>query len=180
MNRTLLNVKTSLRAGAALHLSPRAGRGRIALAIRVRGRLLERSRNCFQNARHIAEHVVVPEPQNSVVAIDKPFVANHVARVVRVLTSVHLNNEAAFTTDQINRVRTDRLLPDELVPVEPARPESVPQSCLCVSGLASQAPGAPGLNFISLSHVETPPHPDGFAIRPLPARGERLALRAIR
>jgi hypothetical protein len=28
--------------------------------------------------------------------------------------------------------------------------------------------------------VETPPHPDGFAIRPLPARGERLALRAIR
>ena len=180
MNRTLLNVKTSLRAGAALHLSPRAGRGRIALAIRVRGRLLERNRNCFQNARHIAEHVVVPEPQNSVVAIDKPFVANHVARVVRVLTSVHLNNEAAFTTDQINRVRTDRLLPDELVSVEPARPESVPQSCLCVCGLASQAPGAPGLNFIGLSHVETPPHPDGFAIRPLPARGERLALLAIR
>ena len=105
MNRTLLNVKISLRAGAALHLSPRAGRGRIALAIRVRGRLLERSRNCFQNARHIAEHVVVPEPQNSVVAIDKPFVANHVARIVRVLTSVHLNNETAFTTDQINRVR---------------------------------------------------------------------------
>jgi hypothetical protein len=28
--------------------------------------------------------------------------------------------------------------------------------------------------------VETPPHPDGFAIRPLPARGQRLALRAIR
>jgi hypothetical protein len=177
MNRTLLNVKISRRAGTALHLSPLAGRGRIALTIRVRGRLLERSRNCFQNARHIAEHVVVPEPQNSVVA---PFVANHVARVVRVLTSVHLNNETAFTTDQINRVRTDRLLPDELVSVEPARPESVPQSCLCVSGLASQAPGAPGLNFISLSHVETPPHPDGSAIRPLPARGERLALRAIR
>jgi hypothetical protein len=27
--------------------------------------------------------------------------------------------------------------------------------------------------------VETPPHPDCFAIRPLPARGERLAPRAI-
>jgi hypothetical protein len=27
--------------------------------------------------------------------------------------------------------------------------------------------------------VETPPHPDCFAIRPLPARAERLAPRAI-
>jgi hypothetical protein len=37
----------------ALYLSPLAGRGRIALAIRVRGSLRERDRNGFKYARHI-------------------------------------------------------------------------------------------------------------------------------
>jgi hypothetical protein len=155
------------------NLSPRAGRGRIALAIRVRGRLLKRSRDCFKNPGHIAEDVVVPEPQNSIVITDKPFVANHVTRIACVLASIHLNNETTFTADEIDRVRADRFLPNEFVAIEPARAESMPQSCLRVGGVTSQPPGAVGLDLISFPHVETPPHPDCFAIRPLPARGER-------
>ena len=162
-----------------LHLSPRAGRGRIALAIRVRGSFRERGRNRFKNACHIAQDIVVPKSQNAVVVIDKPFVANHIARIVGVLASIHLNNESTFAADQINCVRTDRLLPDELVTVEAARPESIPKSGFRFRGSSSQAPGALGFDFISSSHVETPLHPDCFAIRPLPASGERLALREI-
>jgi hypothetical protein len=68
-------------------LSPRAGRGRIAPAIRVRGRLNEGSRNGFKNIQHIAQHISFP-------------------------------------------------------------------------------------------HGETPPYPDCFAVRPLPARGERFTQRS--
>ena len=156
---------------AGLHLSPRAGRGRIALAIRVRGSF----RYGFKNARQVAENIIVPKSQNAIFAIDKPFVTSHIARVVGVLASIQLNNETTLTTDKVDCVGTDRLLPNKFVTVQPARPKLVPESCLCVGGASSQMPGAGGFDLIGRSHVETPPHPDCFAIRPLPARGERLA-----
>jgi hypothetical protein len=43
-----------------------------------------------------------------------------------------------------------------------------------------QTPGALGLDLSSSPHAPTPPHPDCYAIRPLPARGERLAPRAVK
>ena len=165
---------------AMLHLSARAGRGRIALAIRVRGSFRKRSRNIFKNARQVAENVVVPKSQNTVVVIDKPFVANHVARVVGVLTSIQLNNETTFTADKVDSVGTDRLLPNKFLTVQPAPSKLVPESCLCVVSVSSQMPGACGFDLIGRSHVETPPHPDCSAIRPLPASGERLAPRTSR
>jgi hypothetical protein len=164
---------------AVLHLSPHAGRGRIALAIRVRGSFPKRSRNVFKNARQVAENVVVPKSQNTVVVIDEPFVANHVARVVGVLASIQLNNETTFTADEVDSVGTDRLLPHKFVTVQPARSKLVPENCLCVGGDSSQMPGAFGFDLIGRSHVETPPHPDCFAIRPLPASGERLTPRTL-
>ena len=160
------------------HLSPLAGRGRIALAIRVRGSLRKCGRNCFENARHIPQHIVVPESQNPIAVIDKPFVANNIVRIVRVLASIDLNNEPTLATDQINCVWTDRLLPDEFVTVETPRPEAIPQSRLRLGGGPAQASGAVGFDLIRSSHAAPPPHPDCFAIRPLPARGERLAPRA--
>ncbi len=172
-----MRVDSLQSAGRTLHLSPPAGRGRIALAIRVRGALRKRGRDGFKNARHVAQHVVVPESQNSVIAIGKPFVADGVAGVVGVLASVHLNNETVFTANQINRVRTDRLLPNEFIAIEAARSEPVPQSLLRLGGDPSQAPGALGFDLITFSQAETPPHPDCFAIRPLPAGGERLSSR---
>jgi hypothetical protein len=147
----------------------------------VRGSLRERNRDDFKNARYIAQYLVVPEPQNSIVVIDKPFVANHIERIVGVLTSVYLNNEPTFAANEINYVWTDRFLPNKLVAIEPARPDTPPEGGLNVSGIASQAPRAPGFDFISCSHEETPPHPDHrkAMIRPLPARGERLTLLKI-
>jgi hypothetical protein len=172
MRGTPFNVECRRRVG---YLSRRAGRGRIALAIRVRGSLRERGRNCFQNTRHIAQHIVVPESQNTVVVIGQPFVADYIAGIFRVLATIHLNNETSFTTNKINRVRPDRLLPDKFVTIEATRPEPIPQGLLRLGGLPSKAPRPLRFALIGSSHVETPPHPDCFAIRPLPARGERLA-----
>jgi hypothetical protein len=176
MTKTSLNVEMSRRIG---HLSPRAGRGRIALAIRVRGSFRKRGGNSFKHTRHVAKHVVIPKTQNTVVVIYKPFVPHRVARAVRVLPSIQLNNETTFAANQINRVWTDRLLPDELVTIEATRSMLIPKLGFRDRGDFSKASGTCGLDFISSSHVENPPHPDCFAIRPLPTSGERLAPRAI-
>ena len=161
------------------HLSPPAGRGRIALAFRMRGSLRERGGNRFENARHVAEHIAIPESKNAVIVIRKPFVANYIARVVSVLPSIDFNNKATVTADKVDRVQADRLLPNELVAVQPARPESVPESGFRIRGSSPQTPGAVSLALISRAHAETPPHPDCFAIRPLPASGARLAPRPV-
>jgi hypothetical protein len=55
----------------------------------------------------------------------------------------------------------------------------MPQRGLRISCVLSQSSCASSLDHISRAHAETPPHPDCFAIRPLPARGERLAPRAF-
>jgi hypothetical protein len=145
----------------------------------VRGRLNKGSRDAFKNTRHITQHLVVPEPQHPVIMIGKPFVANDIAQTVRVLSAVYLDNKTGFATDKIDRVRTNGLLPDKFVAIEPARPESKPERRFRVGSGSSQSPSSSGPDLIGFSHVEAPPHPDHrFAmIRPLPARGERLAQR---
>jgi hypothetical protein len=161
------------------HLAPLAGRGRIALAIRVRGSLSKRGRNRFKNAGHIAKDIVVPKSQDAIIVISKPFVANGIARIIRMLSSVDFDYQTAFAANEIDDVGTDRILPYELVPVQPARPQPGPKRGFGVRRDLPQTPGASRFYFVGRPHAATPPHPDCFAIRPLPASGARLAHRII-
>jgi hypothetical protein len=172
-----VNCRNFQNVRCLLRLSPLAGRGRIASAIRVRGSLRKRSGNCLKNARHVPEHLIVPKSKHSVVVIDKPFVANRIAGTVRMLPSINLDDETTIPTDEIHRVGADRLLPNELVSVQPPRPQSEPESIFRVGCSLSQASGTRRFGLIRRTHVETPPHPDRIfdAIRPLPASGARLA-----
>src|SRR5262245_8597245 len=112
---------TTARA-ACSHLAPLAGRGRIASAIRVRGTLgIQRRRNDLQHAVSIIKHVVVPESKITVLMLVEPFVSLNIAFVVCVLPTVHFDDEVTFTAYKIHYERTDRLLPDELVPVQLTR-----------------------------------------------------------
>ena len=158
---------------AALRLSPLAGRGRSASAIRVRGSLREGGDNRFENASQVARYIVVPEAQNSKVAIGQPFVAHGVARTVRMLSAVDLNDQPSLAANEVDGVWPDWLLPDEFVTVQPARTKAIPERPFRIRQRGSQVPSARGLGFISTSHAEAPPHPPRFARRPLPARGER-------
>jgi hypothetical protein len=158
---------------ASLRLSPLAGRGRIASAIRVRGSFREGGGNRFENARQIARDVVVPKSQDAVVTVDQPSVANNIPLTVSMLSSVYLDDQAAFAANEIYCVRADWLLPDELVTVQPASSEAIPERSLRVRQRASQVSCALRLALISTSHAEAPPHPSCFARRPLPASGER-------
>jgi hypothetical protein len=172
-------MKTSSPQNVSLHLAPLAGRGRIALAIRVRGSIREYGNNRFKYSCHVAQHVVIPKTQKAVVVIGEPLFANHIVRTVGVLSSVRLDNKATFAANQIDRVRPDRFLPHEFVSIEPARPQAKPQRRFRIGGSSPQAPGTPSLPVISRAQVDVPPHPArSNARRPLPARGARLAPRA--
>jgi hypothetical protein len=172
--------------GHTLYLSPPAGRGRIAPAIRVRGALRERGDDCFNHPTHIAKHIVVPKSQDPVIMISKPFVTGNITRVVSVLPSIDFNSETTFAANKIDGVRTDRFLPNEHVSIQPARPQPKPKRGLGLCGVSPQTPGTLGRHLSGSAHAATPPHPDctgrcfriAEAIRPLPARGERSAPRA--
>jgi hypothetical protein len=145
---------------SALHLAPPAGRGRIASAIRVRGRLRKGSGDRFEDTGHVTQHIVVPKSHDAIVVIDKPFVSNRIAPAVRVLATINFNDETKLAANEVDRIGTDRLLPNELEAIEPPRAKSIPHRSFSVSGSFAQASGAPGFDLISFAHGETPPHPD--------------------
>jgi hypothetical protein len=155
------------------HLAPLAGRGRIASAIRVRGSLRKRGGNRFENACHIGQYVVVPKPQDAIVALGEPSVPCTVTSAIRMLPAVHFNNQSALAADKINRVWSDRLLSDKLVAAQPSTAKAIPECRFRIRRSASQMSRPFGLELIGTAHAETPPHPSRFARRPLPASGER-------
>jgi hypothetical protein len=77
-----------------------------------------------------------------------------------VLATINFDDETKFTANEVDRIGTDRLLPNELEAIEPSRPKSIPHRGFRVSSSFAQASGAPGFNLISFADGETPPHPD--------------------
>jgi hypothetical protein len=126
----------------------------------VRGTIRERSRDRFQNARDIAQDIVIPETQNPVVVAGQPLIADHVMRVVSVLPAIHLNNETGFATNKVHGIWADRFLPNKYVTIERARPKFAPQRTFGIGCVASQSPGAFRTNLSGTAHAEAPPHPD--------------------
>jgi hypothetical protein len=86
----------------------------------VRGTIRERGRNGFQNSRDIAQDLIIPETQNSIVVTGEPLIADHVMPVVGVLPAIHLNDEAGFAANKVDGVWADRFLPNKFVTVERA------------------------------------------------------------
>jgi hypothetical protein len=160
-------------SGNALHLSPLAGRGRIASAIRVRGSVLQGACNFFKHPEQIARNIVVPKPQDTIVTISEPCVSDGVALTIRMLPAINFHDQSAFAANKVDDIRSDRFLPDEFVAIQPARSKAVPEYPFSAGRSASQSPRAISLKFIGAAHAETPPHPSRFARRPLPASGER-------
>jgi hypothetical protein len=141
------------------HLSPLAGRGRIASAIRVRGRLREHSGEAFKNTLDIPEHVVVPEPDDTVIMRTQPFVANQVLRVTGVLPAVYLDDQTALAAQKIHRIGTDRLLTDEFETKQGTASKPLPQRILGIGRVSPQPTRSLGLKISRLAHVETAPPP---------------------
>lgn len=161
--------------GASSYLSPPAGRGRIASAIRVRGCLLKGSGYGFKHTHGVAKHIVVPESQNPIAPRHKPRIARRIARTSGMLSAIDFNDQTTLAADKVNGVRADRLLANEFPAVDDTRPQPLPKRQFGVRRIAAQSSRARGRFLVGSTHVEAPPHPARDARRPLPASGERLA-----
>ena len=160
---------------AGRHLSPFTGRGRIASAIRVRGRLFNGTGYGLKNSGDVAQDIVIPESQNPITACYKPRVARRVARILRVLSAIDLDDQAMLTADKIDRVGADRLLAHEFTATECTRPQSIPQRLLGACCISAQPSRTRGRSRVGSTHMVNPPHPARMARRPLPASGARLS-----
>jgi hypothetical protein len=70
---------------------------------------------------------VIPKPQNPVVMIGQAFVSDLIMRTIRMLTAIGFHDKAPLTTNEVDRVRPERLLPNEFESIEPARAKLIPK-----------------------------------------------------
>jgi hypothetical protein len=119
--------------------------------------------DCLQYAVDFLHHIIVPKSHDAIAMIDEPFVAHLVALAVSVLTAIELDDQPFFATDEVDNVGPDRLLTDELVSVDGARTQTVPEAALHIGGVLPEQTGAFGLEIVRAAHAATPPHPDRFA-----------------
>jgi hypothetical protein len=93
-----------------------------------------------------------------------------------VLSTVNLDDQKPFAADEIADVVEYRLLPHKFIPIDLPVTNAIPKNRLRVGLIDAQLSRDSGRLPIWPAHCLAP-HPDCFAIRPLPAKsGERLSL----
>jgi hypothetical protein len=116
---------------------------------------IQRGGDRFKNPRQIAQHVVVPEAEDAISLIAKPFVSWGIPRIGRVLTAVDFDHQAVFATDEIRDVWSDRLLPHKLEAVQTAIADGAPKARLGKRQFPAQHTGAANPSGIRSTH-QTP------------------------
>lgn len=129
--------------------------------------------NRLKDSLDVLHYVVVPKPWQSIVMLIEPTITDGIVLAFRMLAAIDFNDEAAFAADKINDVGTDWLLANKFASAEQAGSQTTPQFAFSIRRLPSQSPRARRGNNLRSTHMATPPHPAGFAGRPLPAGGER-------
>ncbi len=92
---------------------------------------MQRVCNRLHNPVHVDDDIVVPEPQDAIAVNVKPTVAGSIPTAFRVLPTVQLDDHAAVAADQIDDVRSDRFLANELHSMNGSRTEAVPKLLFC-------------------------------------------------
>ena len=116
----------------------------------------------------------IPEPKHSVTFLTQATISYYIHARFTVLPAVDFNNQTPFAADEVADVADQRLLPYELMSVDLSVTDTIPKNCLrvCLND-AQPSRDSDGLPIWSAHCLA--PHPDRFAIRPLPAKsGERL------
>ena len=93
----------------------------------MRGTLI--SQGCCNHLQHticVAEDVIVPEPQDSIIALPEPTVARAIRGVIRMLSAINFHNQPMFAADKIHDVWSDRFLAHELAAIDRARAQAIP------------------------------------------------------
>ena len=85
--------------------------------------------------------------------LNKPTIADGVAFVVRVLTTIDLDNEPFLPTREIDDIRSDRLLTHEFEPAERPGAKVAPELSFSGRRLFPQLPSQSRLRYVGTAHV---------------------------
>jgi len=98
----------------------------------------------LKHASGVFDHVVVPKTDYPVALACQTAVSDLVRRIVRMLSTVNFYNQPAFAADEIDDVRTDRLLAGKLEATEPPITQRQPQHPFHTGAMPAQRSGNPG------------------------------------
>jgi hypothetical protein len=121
----------------------------------------ERGQNDGQHAFRIAQHVRIPEAQDTIALPSKGSVAPPIALACIVLTSINLDDHALFLAKKIDNPGPDRHLTAKFPPSKASISQLIPQPAF------GDGRVTPQFARFKVPVCFIPPHPD-----PLP-RGER-------
>jgi len=71
---------------------------------------IESLENFFDDVLGPAQHIIVPESQNTIALVMKPGIANRVGAICAVPTTVDFDNQAKLETGEIRNVWAKRVL----------------------------------------------------------------------
>jgi len=108
----------------------------------VRSKVIDFRTDCHDNMKDsmdICENIIVPESQDLISLIFEPGVTYLVpVDLIRMLSSVELYYDSFLEADEVNYVRSNRLLPSEFQAGEPFCPQISPEEAFCIGGSLSQ------------------------------------------
>ena len=119
-------------------LSRKRERLRICSLSRLRERArvrapLQRKQDLFKHDRHLSQHIVIPETQNTkAVPFDEACAIVVVRSSFHMLTTIQLDHQLGVEAGEVGEVRADRALPAELVIVESSIAQVIPEQSFCV------------------------------------------------
>src|SRR5208282_931649 len=136
----------------------------------VRGRRRRHCReDCLPNAFDVSQHVVIPETEHAIAMFDQPLITARVASALCVLAAVHLDDEPLLPTNEIDDVRTDRLLTHELESAKRTRTKITPELAFCGRRILPLSSSRPRLRYVRAPHCRGPLT---LTLSPLAGRGD--------
>jgi hypothetical protein len=93
---------------------------------------LQHAQYLLQNRLRFPQDLVVPKADHAIATIGKPRIALRIRHGLKVLPPIGLDDQLCAEMHEINDVRTQGMLPSELLAAEPVRSEKTPEQALRV------------------------------------------------
>ena len=88
---------------------------------------IHRCIDCQENARHVFQHVVIPEPQHAIAFGFEISRTHFIGGAVGMLTAINLDDESSLMTGEVGEERTDRRLAPEMMLLEGRLSQMLPE-----------------------------------------------------
>jgi hypothetical protein len=123
-----------------------------SLASNSRRYALQLRKDRGENAFLVAQDIRIPESQYVIAVCAERGIAPVIPRIIRVLSTVNFDDQFFLTTNEIDDIRADRLLPNEFETSQTSVAQSKPQLRFGICGVAPKAAFESSLRPLRSAH----------------------------